>query len=178
MRGGAGFLPIRRSVRLGINSVALILLGSCGTPPVAYADHCAALGRPLSNDERFTAALMFAYPEAERHSLRHFVAFRDEYISAYKRASRREVVQAFLRKHPDCCLAVQPWPVRHYYTSRGYSLGRNKSAERVFADYTEDFRWSHDILIGVKKAPDPANRLSYIDFEQSDCGQTGRNSRG
>ena len=83
-----------------------------------------------------------------------------------------------LRKHPDCCLAVQPWPVRHYYTSRGYSLGRNKSAERVFADYTEDFRWSHDILIGVKKAPDPANRLSYIDFEQSDCGQTGRNSRG
>lgn len=170
--------PASRGMGIGIICLITALLVSCGTPPVVYADNCAELGRPLSKRERFTAALLFAYPEAEQHSLRQFVMFREEYLGTNKGASRKQVVEAYLQQFPDCCLAVEPWPVRDYYTGPGYSLGRNESAERVFADYTGDFHWSHDILVGVKKAPDPSNRLSYIDFEQSDCGQTSRNSHG
>lgn len=174
----SGLLLVQRQIGLAINCGVLLLLSSCGTPPVAFADHCASLGRSLSKDERFTAALLYAYPKAELHSLRQFVAFRDEYIGAHKGASKLEVVRAFLRRYPNCCEAVKPWPVRDYHTGPGYSLGRNESAERVFADYTEDFRWSHDILVGVKGAPDLSNRLTFVDFEQSDCGRTGSNSHG
>ena len=169
---------VARRVVLGFSLAPLILLGSCGTPPAAYADYCAKLGRALSNQERFTAALLYAYPRAEQHSLRQLTAFRDRYIRVHKDAADGQVVRAYLQRHPDCCVAVKPWPVRDYYTGRGYSLGRNKSAEQVFADYTVSFRWSHDILIGVKSTPDLSNRLSFVDFEQSDCGQTARYSHG
>ena len=168
-------MPEFRRLGFLFPAAVLALTASCANRPQPIRDYCQELGRTLSEKERVSRVLLFAYPDAERRHLIHFVRFRDQHLQSEPQDEPRDVVAAYMQQYPNCCAAVPPWPIRQY-GEKADLFGRNRTAERVFSDYARDFHWTHDVLISVNGHLDQSNRVSYFEFEQSDCGEVARAS--
>ena len=161
-----------------LRALGLIVVGltaSCADRPRPFRDYCQQIGRALSEEERVTRVLLFAYADAERRRLKHFDQFRDRYLRSKPQDGPSKVVAAYLDHYPDCCAAVAPWPMRRY-DEKADLFGSNRTAEEVFRSYTRHFRWTHDVLISAQGHLNQSNGVSFTEFEQSDCGEVARGS--